>query len=161
MGHEELQEYIDQLNGGSQKRRIVTREISDMVDVAKVWPDRPNGNGHYLFCTVFFIKDAARTFVGAVLDMDSDLMWYIVVEHRGRGHLTKALNKAILPFIFSDSRKHKRDKLEITIDGDFYKESRRVAESVGFKQIDMLTKTPTKFELKKADFEKILHKKEL
>jgi hypothetical protein len=146
MGHEELQEYIDQLIGGSQKRRIVTREISDMVDVAKVWPDKPNGNGLYLSCTVFFIKDTARTCVGAVLDMNFDLQWYVVKEYRGEGHLTRALKEVILPFIFSDSRKHKRDRQEITIDGDFYKESRRVAESVGFKPIDMSTRTPTEFE---------------
>ena len=131
-----------------------------MVNVAKVWPDKPNGNGLYLSCTVFFIKDTARTCVGAVLYMNFDLQWYIMEKHRGKGHLTKALRDAIMPFIFSDSRKHKRDKQEITIDGDFYKESRRVAESVGFKQIDMSTKTPTKFALKKADFEKILQKEE-
>lgn len=149
MGHEELHEYIDQLNGGVRKRTIDTWQISLRVDVAKVWPDKPNGSGIRLFCVVFFIKNDEGEYIGAVLDMTCDLQWYIVKEHRGRGYLTVALRETILPFIFSDSRKYKRDTQEITIDGDSYEASKRVAESVGFKQISQ-----TKFELKKVDFDR-------
>jgi hypothetical protein len=160
MGHEKLQKYIDQLNSGDKEEIITSKKINKKVDLIKILPKEDKEKDSILPpYIIFFINNETNKYVGAVLDMYFDLQWYVVKEYRGKGHLTKALKEAILPFIFSDSRKHRRDRQEITIDGDFYKESRQVAESLGFKQIDPSTKTPTKFELRKADFEKILQKK--
>jgi hypothetical protein len=131
MSHEQLQKYIDQLNGGLNEAAIYKRQISDRVDVAKVYPEKMRRDSKVSPYTIFFIRNESKEYVGAVLDMHIDLHWYIAEKHRGNMYLTTALQEAILPHIFN---KFGREKQEITIEGDFYEQSRSVAIKLGFKQ---------------------------
>lgn len=131
MSHDQLQKYIDQLNGGLNEATIYKRQISDRVDVAKVYPEKMKRDSNVSPYTIFFIRNESKEYVGAILDMCIDLHWYIAEKHRGNQHLTTALREAILPYIFT---KFRRGEQEITIKGDFYEQSRSVAIGLGFKQ---------------------------
>lgn len=131
MSHEQLQKYIDQLNGGLNEATIYKRQISDRVDVAKVYPEKMRRDSRVSPYTIFFIRNESNEYVGAVLDMHIDLHWYIAEKHRGNNYSTTALRESILPYIFT---KFGRKEQEITIEGDFYEQSRSVAMELGFKQ---------------------------
>lgn len=131
MSHDQLQKYIDQLNGGLNEVTIYKRQISGKVDLAKVYPEKMRRDSKVSPYTIFFIRNKSKEYVGAVLDMHIDLHWYIAEKHRGNKYLTTALQESILPHIFT---KFEREKQEITIEGDFYEQSRCVAIGLGFKQ---------------------------
>lgn len=154
MTEREIRKYIDCLNKGKAGESIFTRQINKHVDVAKVWSEQPKitdkiiGNSSsYRF---FFIKNESKEYVGAVLDMYSDLHWYIVPKHRKKGYLTKALREAILPYILYDDREVQRLTIEYGAIGDKnYRDSRGVAIKLGFEAIN---EVETEFELKKTGF---------
>lgn len=152
MTEREIRKYIDQLNNEKSNESIFTRQISENVDVAKVWTEQPKmtdsivGNfGSYRF---FFIKDEENKYVGAVLDMCQDLHWYIVPKSRKKGYLTTSLKEAILPYLFYDERENQRITIEKN-SVENYLNSKSVALKLGFKAIN---EDETKFELKKSEF---------
>ena len=154
MTEREIRKYIDRLNNGKASESIFTRQISENVDVAKVWSAQPkmtdsiDGNfGPYRF---FFIKNESKEYVGAVLDMNRDLHWYIVPKHRKKGYLTTALKESILPYIFYDERNTQRLTIEYGVIGEKnYSDSKSVVIKLGFKSIN---EVETEFELNTSDF---------
>lgn len=159
MREEEIKEYIERLNRKDYAETIFLRQINKFVDFARVWEKEPELNDRislvipsYRF---FFIKNENRKYVGAVLDMKKDLHWYILEDERKKGHLTKSLREAIIPYLFYDEEEYfEREVQRITIqfsNGELnYKNSRKVAESVGFKPIN---EDETEFELNKDEFD--------
>lgn len=145
------------LNTNDYEETILLRKINKNVDLAKVWEKEPELNDTMEIAIssfhFFFIKDKKGNYVGAVLDMKRDLHWYIVKDKRKKGYLTKSLREAIIPFIFSNEE-IKRDIQRITIEhriGEInYKNSKNVAESVGFKSVN---ESETEFELSKDKFD--------
>jgi hypothetical protein len=140
MTNREIAKYIKLLNQGKGKETIFLRKLNDNVELAKVWEGIPkqyekinHNSGPYTF---FFIKDELNKYVGAVVDMFHDLHWYITPFYRRKGHLTNALRTAILPYLFKyiDEQKISINKRDIGRTN--YKNSKRVAELLGFKLID-------------------------
>jgi len=89
-------------------------------------------NGPYSF---YFIKNEDGIYVANVLDMSSDLHWFVDTKHRRKGYLTKALKEIILSHLFQD-----RNEQRITIDSSQIsdknsKASENVAISLGFKKV--------------------------
>ena len=88
MTNEALQKLIDDLNNKSKttKSLIYLRPLTPNVDFAKVWINRPkitdNISSADGFKRFYFIKNEINVYVAVVLDMYSDLHWYIVPEHR-------------------------------------------------------------------------------
>ena len=157
MREEEIKSYIDRLNKNDFEETIFLRQINKNVDLARVWEKEPELNDRigteipsYQF---FFIRNESGKYVGAVLDMRRDLHWFILEEERKKGHLTKSLKEAIIPYLFYDEE-YERKKQRITIEygiGEInYKNSRKVAESLGFKPIN---ESETEFELDKDEFD--------
>jgi len=153
MKDETIQSLINQLNNSSGHASIYTREISNNVDLAKVWLEEPkiddNIIGNFDSYTFYFIKNETKNYVGAVLDMYQDLHWYIAPKQRKLGHLTKSLFESILPYIF-----YERDSQRITISSDLigesnYTNSKSVAIKLGFNPTNI---NETEFELGKEDF---------
>uniref|UniRef100_UPI0040491B50 GNAT family N-acetyltransferase n=1 Tax=Fulvivirga sp. TaxID=1931237 RepID=UPI0040491B50 len=152
MTNRTISKYIKRLNSKRNSELTFTRKISDIVLIAKVWEKLPKSTdeivGNFTSYNFFFILDESGKCVGAVLDMNSDLHWYIVPNHRKKGHLTKALESAILPYLF-----YERDEQRITISKGIgnanYIKSKRVAEKLGFTVIN---DEMTEFLLKKEDF---------
>jgi hypothetical protein len=105
MTHEGIEKLIDALNAGELRGRIFLSKLSERVDFARVWPKDPQGNiageGSDQF---YFIKNAAGSYIGAVLDMGNDLHAVIKKEHRGQGDLSAAMNEVIFPKLFQDGR---------------------------------------------------------
>ena len=112
MTEKEIRKYIDRLNNGKSKESIFIRPLSDTVVISKVWSEQPKPTdsiiGNFSSYRFFFIKDNFGKYVGAILDMYSDLHWYISPKHRKKGHLTKALIETVLPYIFYDEREKQR-----------------------------------------------------
>jgi hypothetical protein len=155
MTDREIRKYIDRLNNAEFKESIFIRPISENVDVAKVWSKQPKmadgivENFHsYRF---FFIKSEKNQYVGAVLDMYSDLHWYIVPKSRKKGYLTRALNESILPYLFNKERENQRITIDKNSIGEQnYLNSKRVANELGFKVINQ---EETEFDLKESEFD--------
>ncbi len=158
MTGEKIKEYIERLNTENTSETIFIRKISDSVDVAKVWDKEPELNNDRSIISpsyrFFFIRNKDDKYVGAVLDMSSNLHWYVLEEERKKGYLTKALKESIIPYIFYDDYYLPRECQRITIERNErvinYKNSRRVAISLGFNPTN---EDETEFELKKTDFD--------
>ena len=153
MRKEEIKRYIDRLNNKEHKETIFLREINDLVEVAKVWEKEPESMTDIHSYKFFFIKNDDNKYVGAVLDMHRDLHWYILEEERKKGHLTKSLREAIIPYLFYDDYEERKVQ-RITIDSGMselnYSNSKKVAKRLGFKPTNQ---EQTEFELKKDDFD--------
>lgn len=159
MREDEIKRYIERLNNEDFAETIFLRQVNKFVDFARVWEKEPELNDSinlnipsYRF---FFIKNENRKYVGAVLDMTKDLHWYILEEERKKGHLTKALREAIIPYLFYDKEEDfEREIQRITIQFGIgklnYKNSKKVAENVGFKPTN---NDQTEFELSKGEFD--------
>ncbi|WP_439881658.1 GNAT family N-acetyltransferase [Pontibacter sp. MBLB2868] len=147
-----IAKYISWLNNGKNCDRISTRQIASNVYLAKVWERKPmmNDDHHMLPYEFFFIQNQEGKYVAAILNMGSDLHWYVASKHRGKGYLSTALQEAVLPFIFQ-----MKDEQRITINQNAsgeknYRSSRKVAEAAGFKAINHQA---TEFILHKDDFD--------
>lgn len=154
MTNREIQGYIDLLNKEKESETIFTRQISETVVVAKVWSEQPKITddiiGNFDSYRFFFLKNETGRYIGAVLDMNYDLHWYMVPENRKLGYLTKALKESILPYIFYDGRDKQRINIDKNSIGDkFYQNSKRVAIDAGFKAIN---EEETEFELLQSEF---------
>lgn len=139
MKDETIHKIINQLNRGKFKGQIYTRKLDDTVEYARLWLEKVNPNDAtckyidnlrpYRF---YFIKTQDGLYAGAVLDMNSDLHWYIMPKQRGRGLLSQVLMNHILPHLFLS-----RDEQRITIDKGFlgtngFMASEKIATRMGF-----------------------------
>lgn len=153
MTEKEIRKYIDRLNNGKGQESIFTRPISETVEVSKVWSEQPKITdsivGDFASYKFFFIKNPLGVYVGAILDMYSDLHWYIVPKQRKNGHLTKALKESVLPHIFYDEREVQRITIQEGIGIENYTNSKNVAVKIGFKPTN---EDETEFKLNKSDF---------
>ena len=154
MTEREIRKYIDRLNNGKSNELIFTRQISENVDVAKVWAKQPKMSdsiiGGFYSYRFFFIKDEENKYIGAVLDMYRDLHWYIVPKSRKNGYLTTSLKESILPYLFYDERENQKITIQKnSIGEENYLNSKSVALRLGFKAIN---EEETEFELKESDF---------
>ena len=135
MTNKQIQSFIQKINNSNHHKTIFLHQISKDVDYGHVWDSIKSKN--IKPSRFFFIKNSSE-YVGAVLDMYSDLHWYITPQHRGKGYLTSALKHTILPYIF-DVLERETQKISITesqIGTKLYKQSLKVALSVGFKKVD-------------------------
>jgi len=107
MTDNEIENYIDLLNNNEFSDFIFRSILSEYVDFAKVWAKEPQGNvaneGSYDF---YFIKNNDHKYVAAVFDMHSDLHVFVKQEYRKKGHLSRAINEAILPHLASIGREN-------------------------------------------------------
>jgi hypothetical protein len=154
MRDREIRKYINRLNNGNASESIFTRQISKTVDVAKVWSEQPkmtdNIIGNFDSNRLFFVKNEANLYIGAVFDMYYDLHWYIVPEYRKKGYLTAALRDSILPYLFYEEREIQRITIEKDSIGEKnYLNSKNVALKLGFKSIN---DSESEFELKHSEF---------
>ncbi|XLS29203.1 hypothetical protein ACJD0Z_18650 [Flavobacteriaceae bacterium M23B6Z8] len=153
MKEEEIKSYLDRLNYDNFEETIFLRPLNKYVDLARLWNNEPKLEDPFEHAVpsykFFFIKNENEKFVGAVLDMERNLHWYILEEERKKGYLTKSLKETILPYLF-----YIREKQRITIESSSgelnYMNSRKVAESVGFVPTN---ETETEFELDKKAFD--------
>jgi hypothetical protein len=154
MTEQEIRKYIKRLNNHNHKESIFIRKISKNVDLAKVWSEQPKKKSKVLegsySNTFFFIKNSNNEYVGAVLDMQIDLHWYILPKHRKQGYLTYAMKESILPYIFEYCRDNQRISISRNaIGSENFENSKRVATSLGFTSID---NDETKYELTSENF---------
>lgn len=149
----EIRRYIDRLNSEKGQESIFTRPISETVEVSKVWSEQPKKAdsviGNFSSHRFFFIKNTFGIYVGAILDMHSDLHWYIVPKQRKKGHLSRALKESVLPHIFYEEREVQRITIQKGIEKENYANSKNVAIKIGFKSTN---EHDTEFELKKSEF---------
>jgi hypothetical protein len=110
MTNEDIEGLIDSLNEKKSQELIFMSELTKTVDYAKVWTREPRGEGGDGSFSFYFIKNEYGIYVAAVSDMYKDLHVFVKESHRKRGHLSKAMNEAILPHLFSEER----DVQEIT-----------------------------------------------
>ncbi|MFC4739371.1 hypothetical protein ACFO3U_05135 [Flavobacterium ponti] len=136
MTEEQIIQLINKLNRFPNYKECVKVGIGKNVDLAHIWYKEGFSDSHVPY-TYFLIKDGDK-YIGAVLDMIHDLHWVVLPKHRKKGHLSKALNQVILPYLLEET-----DRLEQKISikryqiGDTnYQNSLRAALKVGFKQID-------------------------
>lgn len=128
------------MNQGKDSGLIHFRPLSGTVYLAKVWTEKPKPSDNIVYGdgphTLYFIKNLDGLFVGAVLDMTSDLHWFVEKKYRGQGYLTHAMREAILPHLFQN-----RDEQIITIEKGrigkkYFSASEGVALALGFSKVE-------------------------
>ncbi|EFK33164.1 MULTISPECIES: hypothetical protein [Chryseobacterium group] len=142
MTNKALQKLIDDLNnkGKRTKSVIYLRPLSPNVDFAKVWINKPKITDNITssdgFKKFYFIKNETKTYVAVVLDMYSDLHWYVVPEHRKNGHLTNSMKDVVLFHLFINRDEQTITITENQIGKSFADASKKVALELGFIQTD-------------------------
>lgn len=139
MTDEHLKSLIDKLNKNKTGGLIHLRPLSATVDFAKVWIQKPKPTDNISAVEprrLYFVKNSDGLYVASVLDMGTDLHWFVAQKHRRKGYLTKAMKETILFHLFQD-----REEQKITIDkkqiGEHnFKASENVALSLGFVKTD-------------------------
>jgi hypothetical protein len=126
---------INILNRNPNYKNCIKHSISKNVDFAHIWIE--NSRLKHSPKSFFLIKKDTK-YVGAVLDMNSDLHWVMLPEYRKNGYLTTALKEAIIPYLFTVAE---REELNISINEleigkKNYDNSLSTALKVGFKKID-------------------------
>ncbi|OEK06710.1 GNAT family N-acetyltransferase [Roseivirga misakiensis] len=150
MRNKEIKKYISWLNEKKNQDLIFTRQISSTVDEGIVWPNNPgdgvvaNFDRHHFF----FIKNEKDIYVGAILDMGTDLHWYMLKEYRKKGYLTNALRVTILPYLFLE-REEQRISISEGIGPVNHQNSKSVATKLGFRP---MYETGSQFVLTKEEF---------
>ena len=131
-----LKSLIDKLNANNTHELIQLRPLTDSVDFAKVWVDKPKPtdkifrpDGPYSF---YFIKNENGIYVAAVLDMSHDLHWFVLPKFRGNGYLTKAMKEVILFHLFQDRAEQRITIDEFQIGTKNFMASENVALNLGF-----------------------------
>lgn len=136
MTNKYLKSLIDRLNANKTQGLFHLRTLTDRVEFAKVWVDKPKPtdnisppDGPYSF---YFIKNDNGFFVSVVLDMWNDLHWFVLPKFRRNGHLTKAMREVILFHIFQDRQEQRITIKESQIGSKNFKASENVAKNLGF-----------------------------
>lgn len=137
-----LRSLIDRLNKKGPGELIFLRPLSDRVTYAKVWIRKTKiideidySNVPYDF---YFIKNEEGFYVATVLDMKTNLHWFVLPHFRKQGHLTRGLRETILYHIFQDEdRTEQRITIdEVAIGQKIFLASESVAKSLGFVKIN-------------------------
>jgi hypothetical protein len=138
---------INILNRNPNYKQCIKHSISENVEFAHIWIE--NCRLKHSPKSFFLIKKDNK-YVGAVLDMNSDLHWVMLPEYRKNGYLTTALKEVIIPYLFTYLD---REELKITINGleigkENYENSSSTALNLGFKKVDEKS-----FVLEEKDFD--------
>jgi hypothetical protein len=138
---------LNGLNRNPNYRNCIKHSISKDVELAHIWIEK---SIYKHSPKTFFLIKKDNEYVGAVLDMETDLHWVILPQHRRKGYLTTALKKAIIPYLFNNTE---REELNISINEleigkENYDNSLSTALKVGFKKVD-----DTTFILEQNDFD--------
>lgn len=127
---------INKLNNKKTDGLIFLRPLSDTVDFAKVWTEKPRPtdnittpDGPFKF---YFIKNNEGFYVATILDMRHDLHWFVLPSHRKQGHLTKALKDIVLFHLFQDRKEQRVTIKENIIGRRHFLSSEKVAINLGF-----------------------------
>ena len=120
MTNENIEDIIDSLNRKDTNDLVFASDLSQAVDISKVWTSLPEGNigneSSYLF---YLVKNIEGIYVAAVLDMENDLHVFVKSDHRKKGYLSRAMNEVILPHLFQEGRKSQRITFENPIIGEY------------------------------------------
>jgi hypothetical protein len=141
MDNKTLIALIRKLNTGKTNELIFLRPLSKTVDFAKVWFEKPlHTDSIYTYPqpdNFYFIKNGNGFYVGAVYDANSDLLWFILPEFRKQGHLTKAMKEIIIAHLFQNRGQQRITINENKIGLKNFKLSEKVANSLGFKKVNI------------------------
>lgn len=126
---------INKLNRYPDFKGCIKVGIGKNVELGHIWID--NSIYKHSPKTFFLIKND-NEYVGAVLDMKTDLHWVVLPKHRKKGHLTKALKEAILPYIFIQLERENQtiSIKESEIGQKNFQHSLNTALQVGFSKVD-------------------------
>lgn len=134
MTDKQIQTIIDHFNRSSKKTIIISQPIGYNVEYGFVWTDVD----HYKLGDVspykfYFIKNDKNKCIGAILDMKTDLHWYVSPKSRKKGFLTNALRDSILPHL-SRSKPMQRVTIdENDIGKENFESSLHTAIKTGFR----------------------------
>src|SRR5713101_144734 len=126
MKNRQIAKLIDDVNAGQMADRIFRTKLAPTVEYALVWLNEPNvGNeGSYEF---YFVLNDDGLIVAAVYDMHDrpglcapdDLHAFVKKANRKKGHLSKALNDVILPYLYQQGRTQQEVTFENPKNGDY------------------------------------------
>jgi hypothetical protein len=145
--NDDLKDLIHAFNTVSLPSPCALRRLTDTVTLGYIWLERPTGRtASESSAKVYFVLSGSQC-VAVVREMgfahsrnpfeEENLHWYVHEEHRGQGHLSRALQDCILPHIFSDGREQQR------VTADSVANAKYVARQ-GFKLVGEMTYTMTK-----------------
>jgi hypothetical protein len=138
---------INKINKNENYKKCIKHSISNNVEFAHVWIEK---SIYKHSPKIFFLIKNDNEYVGAILDMMTDLHWVILPKYRKKGYLTNALNEAVIPYLFTCLE---REELKITINQleigkENYENSSSTALNLGFKKVDEKS-----FVLEEKDFD--------
>ena len=128
-----IQVIINHFNRENPQTFIAAHSIGENVEYGVVWEDIDfNKLGDVSPYRFYFIKNGKGKCIGAVLDMNRDLHWYIDPIARKKGFLINALTQVILPHL---ARIRKEQHITINRDDigeENFEASLKTANKAGF-----------------------------
>jgi hypothetical protein len=134
MTDKHIQKLIDMFSQTCADYLIISQSISAHVRYALVWDEK---NFHQLIDIspyhFYFLMNEDDQAIGAVLDMNKDLHWYVAPGFRKLGFLTRALKDSILPHLAQKRRTQYITINKNDIGEENFIASLSVAKNCGFR----------------------------
>ena len=130
-----IRKCLDDLNQQKATGQIITRQLTDKVELAKVWPVPLAEDNPAKPLQAYLIKES-NLYIGAVLESDNGMFAYMLPTHRRKSKMSNALRQTILPHLLQ----HKPIiRLHISqsnsgVDKNF-NAARKLALAVGFEEL--------------------------
>lgn len=138
MTNKSLQKLLNDLNTNNKKTNSLfyLRPLSLNVDFAKIWISKPKMTDNISsadgFKKFYLIKNSTNFYIAVVLDMYSDLHWYVSPEFRNNGFLINAMKEVILSHLFLNRDEQRITVAEKEIGIDYANASSKIALKLGF-----------------------------
>lgn len=114
---------------------FISRELSDTVEIAKIWEKSVTEGTETSIIKVYLIKENSL-YIGIVYELEYDLYCYMLPKYRKQGKMGNALIHTILPHLLQQ-KPILRTELNTSILGSEknYDVAKRLARKVGFRAL--------------------------
>ncbi|PZP41202.1 MAG: hypothetical protein DI598_18510 [Pseudopedobacter saltans] len=124
-----LKNLLEQLNNGKTiNRYFVTRKLSESIELARIWSIKENEQP----TDIYLIKDK-ENYIGAVLELETELYAYTSTSHRRKGHMKTALKETVLPHLLQRTPILRTTISRSSLSDKMYTASRHLALATGFE----------------------------
>jgi hypothetical protein len=135
-----IKKLLLELNQKKAGGYVVTRPLSDTVDFAKVWLNKPSIGMKVVTLrdqppsTFYFIKGKeSDKYCAAVLLFENDMNWYILPEYRKGNAFINTLKETVLPHVLQHIPVQRMMLNSALMGEKVFLYSRKIATSAGFK----------------------------
>lgn len=166
MKTKDIESLVDRLNSKNTDPLIFLSSLTDTIEIAKVWHSLPKGDTENEKSQTFYVvKNDKGVYVAAVMDMKSDLHFFVKKKYRKQGFLTRAMKQVVFPHLYQGGRERQSITFRDSQIGIYVEKNLGFeVDGQGHASIDLseyknaCKLTPRKRRIKKVEYNQIKNK---